>query len=132
MDPLATWVNGRVIIIGDAAHPMLPHLGQGAGQALEDAEALGTLLRDATAATATAALARVFRVRYKRACRVQAVSRARGLPNQGCKQSPADEAAAFQEAIQYIWSYHGAERWEIERPSEILMEEHTHASVVVK
>ena len=38
------WVRGRVTILGDAAHGMLPHLGAGAGQGLEDAYVLGKLL----------------------------------------------------------------------------------------
>jgi 2-polyprenyl-6-methoxyphenol hydroxylase-like FAD-dependent oxidoreductase len=43
-DPLATWGAGPVTLLGDAAHPMLPHTGQGAAQALEDAVALGRAL----------------------------------------------------------------------------------------
>jgi 2-polyprenyl-6-methoxyphenol hydroxylase-like FAD-dependent oxidoreductase len=43
-DPLTTWAAGRVTLLGDAAHPMLPHTGQGAAQALEDAVALGLAL----------------------------------------------------------------------------------------
>jgi salicylate hydroxylase len=42
--PLPRWTSGRLTLLGDAAHPMLPHLGQGVNQALEDAVALATLL----------------------------------------------------------------------------------------
>ena len=43
-DPLGSWGDGRVTLLGDAAHPVLPHTGQGAAQALEDAVALGLAL----------------------------------------------------------------------------------------
>lgn len=43
-DPIVTWGQGNVTLLGDAAHPMLPHTGQGAAQALEDAVALGLVL----------------------------------------------------------------------------------------
>jgi 2-polyprenyl-6-methoxyphenol hydroxylase-like FAD-dependent oxidoreductase len=42
--PLSRWGTGRITLVGDAAHPMLPHTGQGAAQALEDAVALGLAL----------------------------------------------------------------------------------------
>lgn len=43
--PARQWARGRVVILGDAAHPMRPHLGQGGCQALEDAAVLAHLLR---------------------------------------------------------------------------------------
>ena len=39
-DPLPTWSKGPVTLLGDAAHPMLPFLGQGAVMAIEDAYVL--------------------------------------------------------------------------------------------
>ncbi|KAE8374605.1 hypothetical protein BDV26DRAFT_300106 [Aspergillus bertholletiae] len=42
--PLKTWIRGGVALIGDACHPMLPYVAQGAAQAVEDAAALGILL----------------------------------------------------------------------------------------
>src|SRR5690606_16769635 len=63
-DPLPAWGTGRVTLLGDAAHPMLPHTGQGAAQAIEDAVALGLALQ-ATSDPA-AALRRYERVRIAR------------------------------------------------------------------
>jgi len=42
--PIRSWGNGHVTLLGDAAHPMLPHTGQGAAQALEDAVGLARSL----------------------------------------------------------------------------------------
>ncbi len=43
-EPLETWTKGRVTMLGDAAHPMLPYLGQGATAAIEDGLVLGRAL----------------------------------------------------------------------------------------
>ena len=43
-EPLSSWVAGRVALLGDAAHPMTPNLGQGACQAIEDAVVLAACL----------------------------------------------------------------------------------------
>ncbi|OJJ07338.1 hypothetical protein ASPVEDRAFT_46683 [Aspergillus versicolor CBS 583.65] len=45
-DPIPTLSKGRLLLIGDAAHPMLPHQGQGGAQAIEDAAALGEVFAD--------------------------------------------------------------------------------------
>ena len=42
--PLPTWVDGSVALLGDACHPTLPHLAQGAAQAIEDAAVIGVVL----------------------------------------------------------------------------------------
>jgi 2-polyprenyl-6-methoxyphenol hydroxylase-like FAD-dependent oxidoreductase len=47
-DPISQWGTGRVTLLGDAAHPMLPHTGQGAAQAIVDAMALGKALAKST------------------------------------------------------------------------------------
>jgi 2-polyprenyl-6-methoxyphenol hydroxylase-like FAD-dependent oxidoreductase len=46
--PIERWHEGRVVLLGDAAHPMTPNLGQGAGQAIEDALALDRSLAEAS------------------------------------------------------------------------------------
>jgi 2-polyprenyl-6-methoxyphenol hydroxylase-like FAD-dependent oxidoreductase len=43
-DPIERWHDGSVVLLGDAAHPMTPNLGQGAGQAIEDAVVLDMCL----------------------------------------------------------------------------------------
>ncbi|KAJ7832752.1 salicylate hydroxylase [Mycena olivaceomarginata] len=45
--PLRTWVTGAVALVGDACHPTLPHLGQGAAQAIEDGVVLAVVVRQA-------------------------------------------------------------------------------------
>jgi salicylate hydroxylase len=77
--PLPRWSDGRLTLLGDAAHPMLPHLGQGVNQALEDAVALATLLGAAPGpADAPRALARYEELRRERTARVQLGSRRNG------------------------------------------------------
>ena len=46
-DPLPSWGTGVVTLVGDAAHPLLPHTGQGAAQAIVDAVTLGKMLTEA-------------------------------------------------------------------------------------
>ena len=65
----AQMAQGRVALLGDAAHPMLPYLAQGAGMAIEDARALGQAL--ATAGATPKALAHYAQARWQRNARVQ-------------------------------------------------------------
>lgn len=43
-EPLPTWIEGSTALVGDACHPTLPHLAQGAAQAIEDGAVLGVVL----------------------------------------------------------------------------------------
>ncbi len=63
-DPLVFWGRGVVTLLGDAAHPLLPHTGQGAAQAIVDAVTLGTML--GAHAEVTKALRSYERVRIPR------------------------------------------------------------------
>ena len=75
---LQRWTSGHTILIGDAAHPMVPHLGQGAGQAIEDAYTLGVLLKGTSKDTLPDRLASYERLRRDHTARVQAVARQAG------------------------------------------------------
>jgi salicylate hydroxylase len=76
--PLPRWSEGRLTLLGDAAHPMLPHLGQGVNQALEDAVALAALLSAVSPADVPRALTRYEELRRERTARVQIGSRRNG------------------------------------------------------
>jgi salicylate hydroxylase len=78
-DPLPRWTHGRLTLLGDAAHPTLPHMGQGANQAIEDAMALAILLRGVGPADAPAALMRYQALRRDHTARVQQNARVNGL-----------------------------------------------------
>ena len=78
-EPLPTWTRGRLTLLGDAAHPMLPHLGQGANQSIEDGMALATILARADRTTVPAALAAYERLRRERVAQVQRGARENGM-----------------------------------------------------
>jgi salicylate hydroxylase len=93
---LPCWSDGRVTLLGDACHPMLPMMAQGAAQSIEDGAALAALLR-ALPGDATGALARYEAVRKPRATKLQQASAANRirfhLPD-GDAQRARDEALA--------------------------------------
>ncbi|KAF2968845.1 hypothetical protein GQX73_g4742 [Xylaria multiplex] len=79
MEQLPSWTRMRLALLGDAAHPFTPHQGQGAGQAMEDAAALGTVLPKGTyPADVPERLQLYERIRYKRAHMIQEYSRQAG------------------------------------------------------
>lgn len=73
----ARWSLGRVALLGDAAHAMLPFLAQGSAQAIEDAAALGAAVRR-HGADVRAAFEDYEHARAPRAAAVQAISRRQG------------------------------------------------------
>ncbi|HXX03442.1 MAG TPA: FAD-dependent monooxygenase [Xanthobacteraceae bacterium] len=77
--PLAAWTNGRLALLGDAAHAMLPHVGQGANQAIEDGVALAVLLEGRDANAVPDALRQYAAFRRVRTEVVQAEARKNGL-----------------------------------------------------
>ena len=108
-DPLERWTEGRVTLLGDAAHAMLPFFAQGAAQAVEDALVLAGCLQDASAATAPQALERYERIRRPRTTEVQLMSRGREIRNHlpdGPEQEKRDaELAAGAPLRQSAWLY---------------------------
>ncbi len=72
--PLSSWISGRLALLGDAAHAMLPHLGQGGSQTIEDAFALAAALEGVSVQDAPAALQRYEGLRLDRANAVQLAS----------------------------------------------------------
>jgi salicylate hydroxylase len=77
-EALPSWTLGRLTLLGDAAHPMLPHAGQGANQSIEDGMALATILAHADRETIPAALLAYERIRRERVAIIQHRSRENG------------------------------------------------------
>ena len=106
-DPLTTWVKGRVFLVGDAAHPPVPYIGQGAMQAMEDVGVLALCLKrfccehgtfDPTDAALAAAAEVYQKIRVPRATRVLASSHVLGASQQRRAES---------------WSYNLRREWSI-------------------
>jgi salicylate hydroxylase len=107
-EPLAEWTNGRLALLGDAAHPMLPHLGQGANQSIEDAFALAAVLRDAAAEDVPAALRHYAQVRRRRTDVVQQNSRRNGERYDQVNRTPESrdrELADTRKLRAWIYDY---------------------------
>ena len=94
--PLPRWSDGRITLLGDACHPMLPMMAQGAAQSIEDGAALASLLK-AMPDEVPSALRRYEELRKPRATRLQEASAANRtrfhLPD-GLEQEKRDAAMA--------------------------------------
>lgn len=92
-EPMEAWSQGRITLLGDAAHPMVPFMAQGACMAIEDAVMLTRALEGASRADVPAALARYERARIPRTAQVQRAS----LANDWLKtQGNADWVYGYQ------------------------------------
>ena len=80
-EPLPGWTKGRIALLGDAAHPMLPFLGLGAALAIEDAVVLSMALNEHDGAVA--GLARYERARIGRTTHIFGEARRQGEIYQG-------------------------------------------------
>ena len=76
--PLPYWSSNRITLLGDAAHPMVPHVGQGAGQAIEDGFTLALLLEGINKEEIPERLNIYEKFRLERTSRVQAIARDAG------------------------------------------------------
>ena len=94
-EPVKNWSDRRVTLLGDAAHPMLQYLAQGAGQAIEDAVVLGAALRSTRGDVAALAFQKYQQARYLRTGRVQLTARFYGDIYHACRRA----ARAAQPAV---------------------------------
>jgi len=105
-DPLKQWTKGRVTLLGDAAHPMLPFLGMGAASGIEDAVVLARAFQ--AAATIEEALARYEGARRERATFIQLASREAQKRLQGGKVDTYTKTEHKNEEFLGLFNYNPA------------------------
>ncbi len=106
--PLPYWSTARMTLLGDAAHPMVPHFGQGAGQAIEDGFALAVFLENTDTPQVPARLKAYERLRLERTSRVQAVSHEAGRFFHSENGSPSEreqQQADWMAAGRWVFEY---------------------------
>ena len=102
MDKLDTYVNDRLVLIGDAAHPFLPHQGQGGGQAVEDAVALAVVLELGLQPEEIPDRLKLYQeIRKERAERIQYYSRVQGEDG----MAPQEAAKLMLEFVNYNYGH---------------------------
>ena len=80
-EPIPNLYGRRLLLIGDAAHPMYPHLGQGAAMAMEDGGILGVLLDDCDPSQIAHRLKLFQRLRHDRVSAIQIIARVKATIN---------------------------------------------------
>ena len=103
-EPLERWTTGRLTLLGDAAHPMLPHLGQGANQSIEDGVAIATLLNRADRESAPNILLTYERLRRERTSQVQRGSRQNGTRYDSGANDLDERDREIARATAFRWS----------------------------
>ncbi|MGH3952487.1 MAG: FAD-dependent monooxygenase [Mycobacterium sp.] len=101
--PLNRWTTDRIALLGDAAHPMTPHLGQGANMSIEDAVVLATVLAGASAADVPRRLALYESLRRDRTTRVQRNARQSGHVYRSVDLTAQQQAAQLIEILTGNW-----------------------------
>ena len=91
-EPLPRWSDGRVVLLGDACHPMTPYMAQGAATSIEDAAVLARCLEAVEGDDIEGAFRRYEAHRKPRTSRIQAISSA----NTWMKEGNADTALALR------------------------------------
>ncbi|VUC32393.1 unnamed protein product [Clonostachys rosea] len=127
-DPPTQFWKGKTVLIGDAAHPMLPHQGQGGGQSFEDGAALGVLFsKDATVDDIPRRLELYNRVRYARAVTVMFMSKVnderRGAMMEDLRKFVPD-AVLPPDMFPYLWNNY------VLRDAQKALEEEDHISSI--
>jgi salicylate hydroxylase len=109
--PLPYWSTGRIALMGDAAHPMVPHVGQGAGQSIEDGFTLAVLLEGCSTTDVEDRLNLYEELRLERASKVQALARAAGKLYRSEQENSSEKAVQLRE-----WMAQG--KWVFEHDAE--------------
>jgi salicylate hydroxylase len=91
-EPLQQWTVGRVSMLGDAAHPMLPFLGQGAVMAIEDGMVLGRCFAQACTPDEALRLYEAARKQRANAAQMRTRERARALQGVDSQPNPGRDA----------------------------------------